>query len=308
MISDQLSTDYALDRDNEKFYHQDWDNGTFDIQNWLRRTPWHSLKDTVYGCKPNVPPPNPVLWEDPLLMSIYKLDIATFLTAERVSMVNISKMVSIAPDENSQVFLATQALDEARHYEVFCRRLADFGMTPQQRDDLMIKVQTPAMENFYNLINEQVDKQDMVAALLAHNIILEGMAYPVYRYEIKYWSKLDRGLSQIIQGAFADEVHHVGFGEAIIEHNSKPGTASRNKILKLSKEFHSLMKDVFEGVINHYIGLYQEAANNHMDIMGDIEIFPGYKMAGLSEEAQVRMLLQEIQNEHNKRLQRIGLA
>jgi hypothetical protein len=164
------------------------------------------------------------------------------------------------------------------------------------------------MQRFYDLICEQVDKGDFVGAMLAHNVILEGMAYPLYRYETRYWSRFDPALSQIIQGAFADEAHHVSFGEAIMREQIKRGGALRSRVERLSRDFARLMTDVFEAVIHHYIGLYQEAANTHMHLLGDLEIFPGHKMAEVSEEQQVRILLAEIQAEHAHRLVRIGLS
>ena len=286
----------------------DWDNGTFGIQRWLERTPWQSLRDTSFGYSADVAPPSKLLWEDPLLNQIYKLDIATFLTAEKVSVEGISRLVSLAPDEGSQVFMATQVLDEARHFEVFCRRLADFGVGPAERNELMDRVTTPEMRKFYDLIIEQVDKGDYVTALIAHNVVLEGMAYPVYRYEIKYWSSLDAGLCQIIRGAFADEVHHVSYGEAFIRALIAGDVALKNRTMALIRDFERLMTEVFEAVIHHYIGLYQMAANAHMDVMGDTMIFPGHKMADLTEEDQVRLLLADVKGEHASRLATIGLA
>ena len=297
----------VLERQRAHFTTGEWDNGTFGVQTWLERTPWLTLRESTYGCRENVAPPSHLLWEDPLLNQIYKLDIATFLTAEHVSVNGISRMVSQAPDEASRVFMATQALDEARHFEVFSRRLADFGVGPQERNALMQRVTTKQMQQFYDLIGEQVDRGEYVPALLAHNIILEGMAYPVYRYEIKYWSRLDPGLSQIIQGAFADEVHHVSYGEAYVRMLIKSDVALRNRIDKLLKEFEQLMTGVFEAVIDHYIGLYQAAADAHMDVMGDIVIFPGRRMAELSEEEQVRLLLDDIRQEHTRRLATVGI-
>ncbi len=294
-------------RDTPTYAPQEWDNGSFSIQSWLQRTPWKHLADTEYGCPNDAPAPDERLFDDPLLMQIYKLDLATFLTAERISMTGISKLVSAAPDEASQVFLATQAVDEARHYEIFCRRLADVGVTPEGREQLMAQVTTPAMQTFYDLICEQVDTGNFIAAMLAHNVILEGMAYPVYRYETRYWSRLDPGFSRMIHGAFADEVHHVRFGEALMREHSRGSVESRNKLSRLAAEFHDLMEGVFDGVLTHYIGLYQEAANAHMDLMGDLEIFPGHTMATTSEEEQVRILLAEVEEEHSKRLARIGL-
>lgn len=308
MEKDVVQHQHSLDRDAPHFKPEDWDNGTFGVQNWLERTAWRTLAKTEYGLDKNVAPPSEVVWEDPLLNQIYKLDIATFLNAEHLSVEGISSMVSFAPDEASQIFLTTQAMDEARHYEVFCRRLADLGMAPNARKDMVNAVKTKEMRTFFDLIREQVDKKDYIAAILAHNVILEGMAYPVYRYEIKYWSRLDPGLSQIIQGAFADEVHHVTYGESFIKDQIKQSVEIRNKITKLSQEFSGLMTNVFESVIHHYIGLYQEAANSHIDIMGDIKIFGDKRIADLTEEDQVRLLLAEVQAEYNKRLKTIGLV
>ncbi len=297
----------TLQRDRPHFLTGPWDNGTFGVQTWLERTPWRTLRGSTYGCAGDVAPPSERLWEDPLLNQIYKLDIATFLTAEKLSVEGISSLVAKAPDEASQVFMATQALDESRHFEVFSRRLADFGVSPEERNALMSRVTTPQMRRFYDLIREQVDRGDYIAAMVAHNIILEGMAYPVYRYEIKYWSRLDPGLSQIIQGAFADEVHHVSYGEALIRDQLRQDVATRNRIVTLLRDFEKLMTEVFEGVIHHYIGLYQEASRTHMDLMGDIQIFPGYRMADVSEEDQVRLLLEDVRNEHGRRMASLGV-
>lgn len=300
-------SEHELLRDDPCFTNNGWDAKPYDIQAWLERAPWRTLKDTDYGYDPRQVA-NPVLWEDPLINEIYKLDIATFLTAEEVSVSGISKLVSQAPDEASRIFLATQTLDEARHFEIFCRRLADFGVAPAERNELIARVTTREMKSFYDLIREQADSGDYVGALVAHNIVLEGMAYPVYRYEIKYWSKLDPCLSRMIQSAFADEVRHVGFGEAFIANEIRRSPDVRNRVRTLTHDCNRLMTSMFEAVIHKYIGLYQEAANAHMDLMGDIPIFPGMKMADVSEEDQVRQLLFEIQTEYKQRLAHIGLT
>ena len=97
---------------------------------------------------------------------------------------------------------------------------------------------------------------------------------------------------------FRDEAHHVGFGEEIIKSQLKRmGSEKRNRAKALLRDFQLLMSEVFEGVINQYIGLYQQAADNHMDLMGDIEIFPGHFMKDVNEEQQVRLLVKEIQVE-----------
>ena len=44
-----------------------------------------------------------------------------------------------------------------------------------------------------------------------------------------------------------------------------------------------------------------------MDLIGDLEIFPGQTMATMSEEQQARQLLKEIKHEQAARLKHIGV-
>jgi hypothetical protein len=285
---------------------QSWDNGQWDVQRWLQRSPWRILKDTDYGR--GTEQAHPALFEDPLLRKVYLMDLALFIGAEQTSYRAVAGMVTCAPDELSQMHLGTQVIDECRHFEVFCKRVADFDVTPEKRAALVRRYTTPSLRAFYDLILEQVDRRDFYAASIAQNLILEGMAYPLYRYEIKYWSRFDPGLSRTIRGAFADEVHHVGFGEAINrEQVARAGVADRNRLRTLVGHFHRLMTGVFEEVIKFYVGLYQECADQYRSLVGDVEIFPGHTLGTLSEEDQTRMLLAEIQREHRERLGRIGL-
>ncbi len=290
-----------------KFVADDWNPDRFDVQHWLGRAAWRTLKDTEYGIGREIAPTHFAVLDDKLVNQIYKLDIATFLTAERVSYKGIAKLIQHAPDEASQIFLATQAVDEARHYEVFSERLAQFGVSPEDRDQMMEDMTTKELRAFYHLIEEQVDRGDFAAAMMAHNIVLEGMAYPIYRYEAAYWSVFDPSLTQLIRGAFADEVHHVRYGEAIIQRYTKLGDDTRNRMQKLAHDFHGLMSSVFESSIRHYIHLYQLVADQYMDVIGDIDIFAGRKMRDVSETEQVHILLSQIQEEHSTRLLRIGL-
>lgn len=298
---------HSIQRDNAMYTKQDWDNGKFDIQSWLKAAPGRRLRDTTFGMSAGNECPHDAVFEDPLLMSVIKMDIATFLIAERHAVHNTAKMVALAPDENTEIFLATQVLDEARHFEIFSRRMADLGVTPDQREKLMKQYTTPAIQKFFDLIEEQIDKKYFAGAAIGQNLILEGMAFPVYRYESKYWSRLDPGLSEIIRGAFADEVHHTGFGESFLRSHMLKSPIERERVTKLVNEFRHLMNEIFRTVIAHYIGLYQAAADEHMDILGDIMIFPNHTMANTSEEEQVRLLMAEVDEEYIRRAQAIGV-
>lgn len=298
-----------MQRDNISLRTIGWDSSNYSIQNWLNRTANGTLKNTVYGRDKDEDGPHISLLEDPLLKQIYLIDMALFIASEKVSYLATSSMVSAAPDEASQVFMASQVMDEARHYEIFCRRFADFGYTPEKRNDIITNNITPALKKFHDLILEQADKRDFLSTIIAQNIIMEGMAYPIYSYEYKYWSIFDPSLSKMIKGAFADEVHHVSFGESILAvHIRNMTLEQKNKILTIVRQFEGLMQEVFEEIINHYIGMYQECANEYMGLVGDIEIFKGKKMKDVSEEYQARRLLNDIQMGHKERLARVGFT
>jgi hypothetical protein len=294
---------FQFDTANPMYAQADWANNHWSVQRWMERTPWRNLKGTRFGRDPDETAPHPSVIEDPLLRQVCLIDMATFITAERVSVKAVSGMINIAPDDASRGFLCTQVIDEARHYEVFCRRMADYGVTPAERTQYESRVLTPSLSAFYSLIEEQVDKGDFVASTLAQNVTMEGLAYPLYRYEIKYWQRFDPGLSKIITGAFADESNHVAFGEAVVRDQLHGmGSVARNKAIKLLKDLQSLMCAAFEDAIKH-----QAAANNHLSLVGDLEIFPGHLLRDTDEEAQTRLLLQEIKAEQGKRLSNLGI-
>lgn len=297
----------ALQREVPHYAAQAWDDKDVSIEHWLQHSVGRRLSDTTYGIGAGDLDPKPAVWEDKLVNQVIKMNIATFLIAEQHSIHNTAAMVGIAPDEKSRSFLASQVLDEARHFEVFSRRMADLGVQPHERDQLMKRYFAPSMRKLFELIQEQIDKRSFIGAAVGQNLILEGMAFPVYRYESRYWSYFDPGLSQIIRGAFADEVQHTGYGESYLRFVVARDVASRALVSDLVRQFYVLMKEMFETLIAKYVGLYQSAADEHMEDIGHIPIFPGRCMRDMNEEEQFRTLLAEIEKEYRNRTASIGI-
>lgn len=285
----------------------DWISEKFSIQRWLKNTAWRNLYNTRFGIAEDCLPCYSGLYDDPLLFQVYKIDVGLFLSTEKVAMEHVSAMVGFSPDEATSIALSQQTLDEARHYEVFEHRLRDFSMSKEQVSSLRESVVTPSMRSFFDLIGEQTDKKDFANSMLAIQVVLEGMAIPIYQYEIKYWQRFDPALSQIIALALSDEAKHIGFGEVRLRRMIESDTALRNKVNTNIRSYSSLMSDIFKEIIHHYVGLYQECANEHMALVGDIEIFPNRKISQLSEEEQVSLLLHNINNEQKKRMAKLGL-
>ncbi len=277
------------------------------IQTWLERVPQKKLLNTDHGIPKGITGPRPEVLDDPLLNQVYKMDISNFLIAEQHSVTNTAKLVLLAPDEQTQMSLSTQVFDEARHFDAFSSILHTSGIGFEKRQKLMKKFLTPEIKKFFDLLDEQLDKDDFVGGLIGQNLILEGMAYPLYRYEMKYWSYFDPRLSAVIAGAFADEVNHTGLGEAYLKELLKD-KGQRPKVQKLVREFHLIMSEVFDLLIKRYIGLYQAAMDPYIKDIGHIEVFNGKRMVDLSEKDQTLFLLNEIQEEYKHREALIGLS
>lgn len=285
----------------------DWYEDRHSVEYWLHRTAQKNLSGLEWGVAPGVPQVAERVMEDDFLKMAYMLDLGTFVHGEEIALYACSAAINFAPDEKCQSFLATQVLDEARHREVFNRRLDDIGLSKLEKATLLDRCMTPSVRAFHDLVKEQVDKKDFMAATIALNLILEGMAYPVYSYEVKYWSRLDPALSEVIRGAFQDEVQHVAFGEALTRSMVNESVENKNRASALISQFASIVSEIFDESRQNYVKLYQEAARPYADLIGDIEIFPGHRMADTSADEQVLLLKEQTNREFNRRIARIGI-
>jgi hypothetical protein len=280
--------------------------GEFSIDRWLRRVPQGYLRDTTFGHGPAAAIPEEIR-EQGMLRQVYLLDLALFIAAERVSTQVASGLVRLAPDEASFSFLASQTLDEARHFEAFAHRFHELGLEPAQRERLAADLLSPAYRGFFDLLLEAVDKGDFEAGVVGLNVILEGMAFPLYDYEMRYWKPFDPGLVSIIEGAFRDECRHVGFGEKALAHRLAHDPGARQRVQKTADDLSRKMRDVFADFLGSFVGFYDLAIQDHPERCAGLEILPGRPLVATTAEEQVRWLESEIAAGHRKRLARIGL-
>lgn len=243
-----------------------------------------------------------------MLRQVYLLDLALFIAAERTSTRIAAGLLRLAPDEESMVFLASQTLDEARHFEAFAARFRDLEITTAQRDRLAADYTSKAYRDFFDLLLEQVDKGDFEAGVVGLNVILEGMAFPLYDYEMRYWRPFDPALVEIIDGAFKDECRHVGFGEKRVAHRLARDPAARRRIQRKVDDLAKKMRDVFDEFLSAFVGFYDLATQEYPERCAAVEIVPGRRLAETPAEDQVRWLEAEIMAGHRRRLARMGLA
>ncbi len=277
----------------------------FSIDRWLRTVPGY-LRGTSFGRPRDAGVPEE-LREQGMLRQVCLMDLALFIAAERVSTRIASGLVRLARDEESFCFLASQTLDEARHFEAFAHRFSELGVAPAQRERLAEDLLSRAYREFFDLLLESVDRGDFVAAVVGLNVILEGMASPLYGYEMRYWRPFDPALVAIIEGAFRDECRHTAFGERLVASLLVRDPAARASVQRRVDDLGKKMRDVFAEFLAAFVGFYDLAVQEYPDRCADVEIVPGRRLADTSAEDQVRWLESEIVKGHRKRLERMGL-
>ena len=110
--------------------------------------------------------------------------LCNYCVGETAALEGPAGLVQLAPDRSSQIFMATQVVDEARHLEVFLHRLRELGVADPERE--IERRAQPALVDFKGALLELVDQGDWHAALFAQKVILETMEYPVFRLHAAY--------------------------------------------------------------------------------------------------------------------------
>src|SRR5262249_8868044 len=151
----------------------------------------------------------------PPLAEVHRLDLALFVLFEEASLRVSGALTRLAPTLDALCFTAQQTLDEARHHEMFRRRLIltshASDSSPEEASQAIL---IPPLHKFMDRCYEVADGGSFIEAMVLMNLVLEGMAHPLYTYEERYWKPLDPYLAQLIHAAFIDETRHVAFGAA----------------------------------------------------------------------------------------------
>src|SRR5260370_8707011 len=158
-----------------------------------------------------------VILGSPPLAQVHRLDLALFVVFEEASLRVSGALTRLAPGIDAMNFAAQQTLDEARHHEMFHRRLelasAAIGVgTGDARDAIMI----PPLQRFIDRCYEVADGGSFIDAMVLMKLVLEWMAHPCYPYERRHWKPIDPYLAALVHSAFADETRHVAFGASTV--------------------------------------------------------------------------------------------
>ncbi len=221
----------------------------YSIQRWLEMCPQGYLEDTVDGHEPGLHEPDDLLGNEDLRVASIALTVQ-LIAGERCALAASSGLVNLAPDDGSKMFLATQTLDEARHVEIFTRRLIDLGVKKEDVESTVKDFANPNLVKFAEVLLGKVADGDFIAGVVGQNIVLEGMAFSVFELLQATSVDLNPKFAQTLAGTIADERRHVGFGENRIGSLIKDQPARKAEIERMQSEMSYHMLATFADVFS----------------------------------------------------------
>ena len=281
----------------------------YSIQRWLEMCPQGYLEDTVYGHGPEETEPEELLENEEMRVASIALTVQ-LIAGERAALAASSGLVNAAPDDASKMFLATQTLDEARHVEIFTRRLMDLGVKKEDVNSTVADLTNPNLVKFAEVLLEKVSNGDFIAGVVGQNIVLEGMAFSVFELLQAISTELNPKFAHTLAGTIADERRHVGFGENRIGSLIRQHPERKEDVERMQQEmaYHMLatFADVFSGA-----GSTMEKERERMAArgrsLGSNTDWHGTNMATASPAAMEATLAGTVLDEFKIRLGRIGL-
>lgn len=280
----------------------------YSIQRWLAqvsRRQWPKEESAWAEIGEDIPA---VIRDNPPLAEVHRLDLSLFVIFEETALRVSGALARSAPDRETLNFCAQQTLDEARHLEMFQRRLslsaAALGKSPEPATSIM----SPPLKRFIEHCYEVTDRGEFIEGLTLMNLIFEGMAYPLYAYEERYWQPVDPFLGGLVRSAFADESRHVGFGAALVRRTLADDPAKQAQVLQLCRQATVAMTEVFDYYVRTFVSLFDAVAKRHGPMFQGAEFAPGKAIATTPYAEQVRTIQASMQQEHTKLLARAGLV
>jgi hypothetical protein len=275
----------------------------FSIQSWLESCPQGYLLDTEYGHLPGQTEPamvldNPVLREETIRATVQ------LVVGERCALSASSGLINAAPDEASRRFLATQTLDEARHVEIFTKRLYDLGVSRSNLESTIHHWANPNLVKFAEVLLEKVDRKDFVAGVVGQNIVLEGMAFSVFEMMHALNEQVNPKFAKTLEGTIADERRHVGFGENRIGSLIERFPEKKPEIERMQREMSYYMLATFADAFRNNRTLAEIRA---MGIERPHADYQGVDLGQMEPEDMEQVLADTVLKEFKVRLGRLGI-
>ncbi|MFH8222108.1 VlmB-like protein [Streptomyces sp. NPDC018057] len=284
-----------------------------DLGYWFRAVPEGTLAGDPMGRTPDVTVPGHMLSEGPLRRAVMQ-ELAFRSMAEEKAARAISYLVAHAPDLSGMDFYTTQLMDEARHAYAFRGHLLELGVAQADLESTMEElagadrdaVLTPLEEFGLDVLREQ---RDYIGGVITLTVLVEGVLAPTAELSERKWWPFDPAAAQIERAAGIDEIRHLSVGTTIVRRHLEQRPEERERIGALLARGTGLWSrlPVRELTLRRE-QLYQQGLEEHRDLAGDYEVWPGRRLADTTAEERMLTAAQWAENTQRARLADMGLA
>lgn len=279
------------------------------IKHWVNKVPsrqWQKADHALLKMGTTLPT---AIVESRPLAEVHRLDLSLFVVFEEAALRISGALTRSAPNADALNFSAQQTLDEARHREIFWQRLGDSCQASGQAQATISEaILTPPLRRFLEHCYEVVDSGEFIEGLVLMNLVFEGMAYPLYAYERRYWQPVDPYLAALVNSAFIDESRHVAYGAHIVNQLLQGDSARQAKVRKLCQEASLAMGEIFTYYIHKFVKLFDSVARLHQNLFATAEFAPGHLIATTPYQEQIAVIQASITKQHTELLARAGLT
>jgi len=276
-----------------------------DLRYWLQEVPQGMPVD---GHDPALTPPPHMLAPGPLRDAIAQEYAFRSLAEDRAARA-LSYLVAIAPTTPTMEFYATQVLDEARHAMVFRHHLTTLRFPPDTLHNAAaadVRAILDPLEEFG--LEVMRDNADFIGGVVTMAIILEGALAPAAELSERKWRPLDPAAAEIDRGAGLDEIRHLTVGAAIAKRYLTEHPSARDRVASLIAAGMRMwaVLPVYDMVHRREL-LFQKGLEQHADLVGDYEVWPGRRLVDTSPDERQAMADRWSDEMRTSRLTYLGL-
>ncbi len=167
--------------------------------------------------------------------------LCTYAVGEEAALDASSALARLAPNRECKIFLATQAVDEARHLEAILYRMRELGVTDP--DTEIPRRAHPTILEFADRLVQLVDAREWEAGVFMQNVVLESMEFATFRVHAEGADPVTRDLLERI---IRDERRHIGFGESELGPQLAEKASLRGRLKVLRSELDPLVLRTFD--------------------------------------------------------------
>ncbi|MCP3986717.1 MAG: ferritin-like domain-containing protein [bacterium] len=196
--------------------------------------------------------------------------LCNYCVGETAALEGSGGLIRVAPNRSAKIFIATQAVDEARHLEVFTNRLRELGVEDPEAE--IVSRAHPSLLKFKEKLLALVDQGDWLRAVFAQNVILEAMEFTVFQ---RHSTETDPITQDLLSGIINDERRHIGFGENELGRclHADPGAAE--KLVAVRQQLDPLVLETFDLALRDMgapANERTELGRDYMDAVGRLGI------------------------------------